>query len=202
MPLICEAFTTDKKIAISFDDGPDEKYTPEILRILKQHNINAAFFCIGKKIEGRESMLNQISDNGHIIGNHSYSHHFWFSMFSSEQMISELSNTDLRIKEATGFRPQLFRPPYGVTNPNIRKAVEAGNYKAIGWSVRSMDTVIKNKQKLLGRLIDAIRPGAVFLFHDTSEITVSVLPQFLNEVQSKGYSIERLDHLLNLKAYV
>ncbi len=201
LPVTCSAITKEKKIAISFDDGPDEKYTPEILRILQQQHVQAAFFCIGKKIAGRESMLLAISENGHLIGNHSFSHHFWFPMFTSEKMISEFIITDNIIKKITGHQPKFFRPPYGVTNPNIRKAVQNRGYKVIGWNVRSMDTVIKERKKLLNKLIDGIRPGAIFLFHDTPEITVAVLPQFLTEVKARGYDVERLDHLLNLKAY-
>ena len=79
--IVCSAKTDKKEIAISFDDGPAANYTPEILQILKQENIKATFFCIGNRIAGNENILKQIKEEGHIIGNHSYSHHFWFDMY-------------------------------------------------------------------------------------------------------------------------
>ena len=97
--------------------------------------------------------------------------------------------------------PKLFRPPYGVTNPNVKKAIINGGYTPVGWSVRSMDTVIKDENKLLKKINTAIKPGAVFLFHDTSKTTVGVLPKFMQEVKKRGYHIVPLDKLLALTAY-
>ena len=76
--IICKAQTNKKEIAISFDDGPAVNFTPAILQVLKNENVKATFFCIGNRIAGNEDILKQIKEAGHIIGNHSYSHHFWF----------------------------------------------------------------------------------------------------------------------------
>lgn len=108
---------------------------------------------------------------------------------------------DDEMVRVTGLKPILFRPPYGVTNPNLKKAIINGNYKPVGWSVRSMDTVIKDEKKLLSKINNALRPGAVFLFHDTSKTTLNVLPEFIKEVKSQGYHIIPLDKLLLLKPY-
>jgi len=97
--------------------------------------------------------------------------------------------------------PKLFRPPYGVTNPNLKKAIIKGDYTPVGWSVRSMDTVIKSEKKLLDKINRSLKPGAVFLFHDTSKTTVNVLPEFIREVKNKGYHIIPLDKLLHLNPY-
>jgi peptidoglycan/xylan/chitin deacetylase (PgdA/CDA1 family) len=199
--IICSANTSQKEIAISFDDGPALNYTPEILRLLKQENIKAIFFCIGNRIAGNENILKQIKEEGHIIGNHSNTHHFWFDMFSSKKMLDDLKQMDHEMEMVTGLQPKLFRPPYGVTNPNLRKAVINGNYTPVGWSVRSMDTVIKDEKKLLDKISRSIKPGAVFLFHDTSKIILSVLPAFIQEVKNRGYTIIPLDKLLHLKPY-
>src|SRR4249919_2505456 len=88
--VICSAKTDQKEIAISFDDGPATNFTPEISQLLKQENIKATFFCIGNRIAGNENILRQIKEHGHIIGNHSYSHHFWFDIFSSKRMLDDL----------------------------------------------------------------------------------------------------------------
>jgi peptidoglycan-N-acetylglucosamine deacetylase len=199
--IICAAATTKKEIAISFDDGPATNYTPEILQLLKTENVKATFFCIGSRIGGNENILRQIKEEGHIIGNHSYSHHFWFDMFSAKKMQDDLQQMDEEMKRVTGLRPKLFRPPYGVTNPNLKKAIVNGGYTPVGWSVRSMDTVIKDGEKLLAKINAGLKPGAVFLFHDTSKTTLEVLPQFIQEVKNKGYQIIALDKLLLLKPY-
>ena len=109
--------------------------------------------------------------------------------------------TDAACEKITGLKPKLFRPPYGVMNPNLRKAIIDGGYTAVGWSVRSLDTVIKDEKTLLKKVIKALRPGAVFLFHDTSAVTVSILPLLIKQVHSLGYDIVRPDKLLHLKPY-
>jgi len=199
--VFCSAKTDRKEIAISFDDGPATNYTPEILQLLKQDNIKATFFCIGNRIAGNESILKQIKDEGHVIGNHSYSHHFWFDMFSFKKMLDDLKMMDREMEKVTGMCPKLFRPPYGVTNPNLKKAIIKGGYTPVGWSVRSMDTVIKDEKKLFSKIKASLKPGAVFLFHDTQKSTLNVLPGFIKEVKSSGYDIVPLDKLLHLKPY-
>ncbi|MFI5157068.1 MAG: polysaccharide deacetylase family protein, partial [Chitinophagales bacterium] len=143
MPVLCSAKTRDKEIAISFDDGPDAEITPAILTILNRANVHAAFFLIGNRIPDREILVRKLYEEGHLIGNHSFSHHALFDFFSSRKMGEDLKSMDQLIINMLGIRPRLFRPPYGVTNPNLKSAVQAGGYKSIGWSIRSLDTVIK-----------------------------------------------------------
>lgn len=199
--IICRANTHKKEIAISFDDGPATNYTKEILEILKAGQVKAAFFCIGNRIAGNEIILKQINEDGHLIGNHSYSHHFWFDMYTAKKMQEDLKQMDAEMERVTGLKPKLFRPPYGVTNPNLAKAIKNGGYTPVGWSVRSMDTVIKDGKKLLDKINAGIKPGAVFLFHDTSKTTLNILPEFIQEVKKRGYSIIPLDKLLALQSY-
>jgi peptidoglycan/xylan/chitin deacetylase (PgdA/CDA1 family) len=108
---------------------------------------------------------------------------------------------DAEMERVTGLRPKLFRPPYGVTNPNLAKAIKAGGYTPVGWNVRSMDTVIKDEKKLLDKINKGIKPGAVFLFHDTSRAIAAILPEFIQEVKKRGYNIVPLDKLLALQPY-
>lgn len=199
--VICKGNTDKKEIAISFDDGPAPLYTPEILQALKKENVKATFFCIGKHIAGNEQILKQVIEEGHLAGNHSYTHHFWFDLFSSKKMLGDLETMDNEMKRVTGLKPKLFRPPYGVTNPNLKKAIIMGGYTPVGWSVRSMDTVIKDEKKLMNKMVASLKPGAVFLFHDTCRVTVQMLPEFIQEVKNKGYDIVPLDKLLALRPY-
>jgi peptidoglycan/xylan/chitin deacetylase (PgdA/CDA1 family) len=199
--VVCSAETGKKQIAISFDDGPKELYTREILEVLKRHHIKAAFFCIGNRIAGNEELLLYLHNEEHIIGNHSYSHHFWFDLFSTKKVIADLQQMDTVTESVIGVKPKLFRPPYGVLNPNIKRAIVKGQYTPIGWSVRSMDTVIDNEKKLFEKITRSLKPGAIFLFHDTSAITLNILPLFIQFVKDEGYEIVRLDKMLHLQAY-
>jgi len=95
----------------------------------------------------------------------------------------------------------LFRPPYGVTNPNLRKAVIEGKYISVGWNIRSLDTVITDHQRLLLKVTKALKPGAVVLFHDTGKAIQSVLPAFIELARQEGFEFVRLDKLLKLEPY-
>ena len=196
----CNAGTTEKIIALTFDDGPAQ-YTASILDTLKQHDAPAAFFCIGKNIAGNEHILQRINEEGHIIGNHSYSHHFWFDMWGAVRMQEDMRGMDNEVFKVTGLNPLLFRPPYGVINPRLAHAIERGKYTSLGWSVRSFDTRIKDKQKLLSHIMKQVRPGGIILLHDSMEITAAILPELIEQIKSSGYSITRLDKMLNIDAY-
>lgn len=201
MKTICKADTVEKKIALTFDDGPLNNHTPQILSVLETCKVKATFFCIGKNAANHTDLLKQAHRQGHIIGSHSYSHSFWFDLLSSKKMEADLQEAHNLFKEALGLSVQWFRPPYGVTNPNLKKAVEHMGYTAIGWNVRSMDTVAKDDQVLLNKLKQSLKPGAIYLFHDTMPITVKVLPDFIIYAQQQGYEITPLDKLLNLQPY-
>ena len=201
MKVLCAGNTNARQIAISFDDGPAKEYTSEVLEILKKNNVPAAFFCIGNRIAGNEDLLHQLITDGHIIGNHSYSHHFWFDMFSAKKMQADIQLMGETVNSNTGLQPKLFRPPYGVTTPNMRKVMNNTDYIAVGWNIRSMDTVIKDPDKLLKKLTGLLKPGAIILLHDTSKVTVSILQQLINEAHDQGYEFVRLDKLLNVVPY-
>lgn len=201
MKTICKADTVEKKIALTFDDGPLNHHTPQVLSILEACKVKATFFCIGKNAATHTDLLKQVHQQGHIIGSHSYSHSFWFDLLSPKKMQADLQLAHNLFKKELGLNVQWFRPPYGVTNPNLKKAVERMGYTAIGWNVRSMDTVAKDDQALLNKLKQSMKPGAIFLFHDTMAVTVSVLADFINYAQQLGYEITPLDKLLNLQPY-
>jgi peptidoglycan/xylan/chitin deacetylase (PgdA/CDA1 family) len=201
IPVVCRAHTDKKEIALTFDDGPHEINTLLVLETLKQKNVAAAFFCIGKCIKDNQDLVKKIDAEGHLIGNHSYSHDFWFDLFPADAMIDELKETDDTVERIIHKTPRFFRPPYGVTNPMLAKAIRARNYVPIGWNVRTMDTVIKDDQKLLTKISGNIRPGDIFLFHDTQDVTVKALPAFINTVHEQGFKIVRLDKLLMTEAY-
>jgi peptidoglycan-N-acetylglucosamine deacetylase len=190
-----------KKVAISFDDGPDSNYTPVVLDLLKQQGIQAAFFVVGNKVEMNREIIRRIDQEGHILGGHSYSHHFFFDLFPAHQMNNELELTENLVMKITGKRMRWFRPPYGVTNPVLAREVRKLGYHVIGWSLKSKDTVIVDSQELLERLQKKIRSGDLILFHDTKPVLLKVLPSFIDFLKSERYQIVRPDQLLNLEAY-
>ena len=197
---ICKANTTEKKIAITFDDGPDSEITPKVLEILDQYNAKATFFCIGKNIENNEDLIKMIDKKGHLIGNHTWTHDRWFDLFSSQKMKAEIEKTSDLLVEIINKKIKLFRPPYGVTNPNLKKAIKDNDFYTIGWSIRSLDT-IADSDKTLKRLKNKLSPGDIILFHDNREHIVDILKSFLEYSKREGYEIIPLVQLLNIKAY-
>ncbi|MFT4024995.1 MAG: polysaccharide deacetylase family protein [Flavihumibacter sp.] len=201
MPVICSGDTGGKKIAISFDDGPDAETTKQVLDILAEKKLPAAFFCIGHKLDAQAALVQRATREGHMIGNHSYSHVNAFGFFSASKVKKELEQTNTALEKITGKKTRFFRPPFGVTNPNIAKAVRQTGMKAIGWNIRSLDTVAQNEEKLLANVLGSLKPGAIVLFHDTMPVTVHILPDFIDSARNLGYVFVRLDELINEKAY-
>lgn len=196
---LCRGTAQQKSIAITFDDGPSE-YTPAVLDLLAVYKVKATFFCVGKAIEAYPQIVKRIHDEGHIIGNHSYSHHALFDFFMANKMTAELLKTQDLIEKHTSKKPRLFRPPYGVTNPALAKAVKRLNYTSIGWSLRSFDTLNCKNEKILKRLERKLKAGDIVLFHDNRENSPELLKSFIEMALSKQFEIKSLDLLLDIKA--
>lgn len=189
-----------RKIAISFDDGP-HPMTEKVLDVLQQYQVKATFFCIGTQIEKHPEIFKRILAEGHVVGNHSYSHSNTFGIFSTDKVTEEIRRTDTVIEDLTGKKILYFRPPFGVTNPRIARATKATAKQVIGWNNRSLDTVIADENKILERVKSKVAPGGIILLHDTSQKTVNVLEQLLLFLQSEKYDVIAIDKLLNLPAY-
>lgn len=201
VPIRCEGPAGSGAIAVTFDDGPLPGKTEEILGILKEHHAPTAFFCIGHRVEKNPELVRQIHAEGHIIGNHSYSHSGTFDLQSTQKIAGELSAADDAVHRILGLKPHFFRPPYGITNPSLARAVRRGGYVTIGWSVRSFDTIIKDKAKLFNRVTRNLKAGDIVLFHDYCDSTIAMLPDFLNHVAKVGLKVVRVDEMLGEKAY-
>nr|WP_241774318.1 polysaccharide deacetylase family protein [Flavobacterium sp. Root935] len=191
---------TQKKIALTFDDGPSE-FTLEVLSLLKKYNAKATFFCIGKNIEKHPEILKQIIAEGHLVANHSYSHSKFFDFYNARQIKEEIEKTDELLERFTSKKINFFRPPYGVTTPSIRRALNITRHKVIGWNIRSLDGGTKNKELIFNRIIQRVSPGGIVLLHDTASHSVLVLEQFLQFLEQNNYEVISIEELLNLKAY-
>lgn len=187
-------------IALTFDDGPNAE-TAAILDVLKQEQVKAAFFCIGKHIERDQATVLRMYDEGHAVGNHSYYHTSGFDWMSSKRMLAEIEKCNSLIRKVTGRQPHLFRPPYGITNPNLYRAVKRSGMASIGWSLRSFDTVVKNPEQLKNRIINKLSGGDIILLHDSMPVTREILTDLIRQARKKGFTFVRIDQLLDVPAY-
>ncbi len=191
----------ENTIAITFDDGIHSEFTPKVLKILKQYDAKATFFLIGKQLEGQEEILKDIIQQGHTIGNHTYSHSNNFGFLKTKEVVSDLKKTQAVVEDLVGLKMNLFRPAFGVTNPRIAKAVDSLELTTIGWSIRSLDTTKISKEKILKRITKNINKGDVVLLHDTSQKTIEVLEQLLVFLENRKLKSITIDQLHKLKAY-
>ncbi len=197
----CHGTTDDKWVSITFDDGPDPVKTPLILEVLKNQEVYATFFFIGKNIEGNELLVKRLSGEGHLIGNHSFSHSGWFDLFSAKRMAAELLKTNQLIENIIGKSPAFFRPPFGVINPMVSKSLQKTRLKAICWDIRSLDTLNKAAEKTSQKILRKLKPGSVILLHDHTKYTGHHLDELLTGIGNAGYRIVPLDKLLKIPAY-
>lgn len=178
--------TTSKKVMLTFDDGPHNPNTIRVLEVLKKHDVKALFFIIGKNIQGNESILKQIIAEGHQIGNHSFSHHNWIDVWTTKKVAEDFMACQ-KLIECYQAKSKLFRPPYGVTNPNIARAVKTLGFQSIGWNVRSYDTSIKDIEKIKQRVLSQLKPGAIILLHDHLDFMPELLETLIPAIKEKGY---------------
>jgi len=200
--VVCRALPEQRAIALTFDDGPHPDQTEKVLEVLRKHDIKACFFCIGKNADAYKDLLKKIDAEGHIIGNHSFSHAFWFDLFPLKKMREEIVNTNILISEVIGKNMRLFRPPYGVTTPNLAKAIKRTGMVPVGWSLRTFDTVAKGDIKKISKKLNRVKPGDVVLFHDHSVNLPEILNEFIIQLKKNNIEIIRFDELTNIKAYV
>lgn len=189
------------QIAITFDDGPHPEITPKVLELLKTYNAKATFFCIGKHIEAYPKVFNAIIEQGHTVGNHTYSHSNNFGFFKTEKVIKELQETNTIVKENFGLMMQLYRPAFGVTNPRIKRAIKVTKLQSIGWSIRSLDTTSRTPKMIFNRTTKNLSKGDVVLLHDTSLKSIVVLERLLLFLQERNIESVTIDSLFNIKAY-
>jgi len=190
--------TQQKVVAITFDDGPT-KFTEKILKHFENQPHKATFFCVGEKIKQHPEIFKKIIKQNHQVGNHTFSHSTKMGFKSKAEILTEIQKTDEVIQQFTSQKNELFRPPFGVTNPNIRKALQQTQHRMIGWKIRSFDTRLKDENKILKRICQQITPGSIILLHDTSEKTEKVVKKLLDFLNEKSYRSMTIEELLKLE---
>lgn len=187
-----------REVALTFDDGPTE-LTPRFLDLLKEHDVKATFFCIGKQIQQYPETFRRIIDEGHSIGNHTLSHARNTGFLSAPEMVKEIEACDEIISKTGNIKTGLYRPPFGVTNPNIAKAIKKTGKISIGWNVRSLDTVTEDEKKIYRKVTKGLKKGSIILLHDTSEKTYNVLVDLLLFLKDQKYSAFTVDSMIKFK---
>lgn len=175
------------KIALTFDDGPCEPETSKVLDTLKKHNVKATFFVIGKNIPGSEEMLRRMIKEGHSVGSHSYSHHFWIDLWGKKKLKEDIEKSIAEIENCTAQKVKLFRPPYGVTTPNFAYVLKELNLQSIGWNMRSYDTSTSELNKVLARVLQQTKNGSIILLHDRLEYMPELLDKLIPALKEKKF---------------
>lgn len=202
----------DEKIAyLTFDDGPTLRATPKVLDILKEEDIKATFFVIGKYVAKHPELVKRAYDEGHYIANHGYDHSNKKLYESSESFINEIKDTDLEIGKAIGidnYCSHIFRFPNGYMSPNNKsqkkkcaKLLQDMNYTYVDWNCLNNDSVKKySKAQLLNNLKKSSKNKGtlVILMHDTSDVsdTPSVLKDSIDYLKKEGYAFQNFYEFL------
>ncbi len=198
--LTYNSIKTDQKVlAMTFDDGPHPSNTPRLLKILRDRNIKATFYLVGKNAKAYPSIVRQMVAEGHEIGNHTWTHGSLTSM-SDEQIRRELTMSSDAVFEAAGYRPQTIRPPYGAINQRVKELMfsEFG-YPTIMWSVDPQDWRKPGVAVVTSRIVTASHPGAILLAHDIHAPTIDAMPGTFDQLLAKGYRFVTVSQLMNIE---
>jgi peptidoglycan/xylan/chitin deacetylase (PgdA/CDA1 family) len=200
---VCRGDITAKGVALTFDDGPDPATTPNLLKVLKQHEIKAAFFPIGKKIRTCPELIKEIDQEGHVIGNHTFRHGWWTNFLISGALDREIRMAQEAIETAIGKVPAYFRPPMGLTNPHLKGKLKKHGLSVVGWDVRPFDTRT-SAEKVIRNVLKGIHNGSIILLHDTRRAPVDLahlIDELVTEIKARGYTFIGLGELTGIKAY-
>ena len=199
-PFVCRGSGSERRVALTFDDGPDAQSTPALLDLLRREETRAAFFCIGQRIAAHPDIAARIVREGHLLENHSYHHSNATNFFTVRRLKEEISKTQAAAQSATGTAPALYRPPIGQSNPRTFRAARALGMRVVGWTAGGLDTVLKQPERVVARVLKRLKPGAIILLHDgniPADRVVANVQLLLDSLRTLNYEVVRLDELLN-----
>lgn len=195
-----------KRVALTFDDGPDDVWTPQVLTVLSQLRIASTFMCVGRRVEANPQVLRRIIREGHVVGNHTYDHPNLTKVPISEVQ-SEIQRTDEAVQRVGGVRPRLFRPPYGSLNDAVIQEIIRLGDMILFWNVDSLDWSGLTAEQVSINVLAHTRPGSIILFHaaggtgESLADTVQALPYIARTLRNEGYSFATIPELLNIQPY-
>lgn len=197
-----------REIALTFDDGPDPRWTPPLLDLLDAHGQRATFFVIGARAELYPGLLQDIAARGHEIGNHTWSHSYLTPFLSPRGLARELIQTNTVIEQLTGKRPRWFRPPVGLLSPRVVSGADHANVEIVCWSATARDGTRRTTiNEAFERLNRALKPGAILVLHDArvndarfdegheEPVAIRVVSQLLDRMEAQGLRSVTLSEL-------
>lgn len=194
----CRSKTSEKIVGISFDDGPVEN-TGKILQVLKDYQATASFFFIGENVEQLPGMVEKVFNAGCVIGNHAYHHKYYFPLQSPKSISAEIEKANDAVFQVINKKIRFFRPPFGVTNPMVAKGIKKSGMISVGWSIRSLDTAIKDEKRIIKRITKKIKPGKIILLHSSTKNIEVILDKLLEWLVEHNYKTVSLDKMINEK---
>ena len=196
---LCHGHRNQRKIAFTFDDGPDPQTTPALIELLGKHKIKATFFVIGAKAEKHPDIIKQLTDAGHLVANHSYTHPWYCNFLFGRTLEKQILRTKTMLKKITGSDSTFFRPPMGLTNPHYRRILEKNNMTIVGWDIRTFDKYRK-KHQIVEKIFKKKRNGNIILMHDCG-VSIEKLQYIITTVAEKlhtqGYSFVTIDKMVD-----
>lgn len=199
---ICRVDTGPQKlVALTFDDGPDPRFTNQILDILLKYQVRACFFVIGKNAEQYPELITREIREGHEVENHTFNHPF-LSQSGMVETETEIRRTGEIIKQLTHKEPHYFRPPRNLFTQDTLDIAAKNGYQTVLWSICVEHRASKTPHDMAQRVIQASDPGMIILAHDGNldrSKTVEALPIIIEAYQQGGYTFVRLDELLAAK---
>lgn len=204
--IIRRARTDEPLIALTFDDGPSPEFTPRILDILKNYDVQACFFVVGVHVRKHPDIVLRMYNEGHDIGNHTYDH-VNVPTTAAPVLSSQLLATNIEIMKVTGEHPLYARPPRGMYDARYRRLVELMGMHTVLWSLSSQDwRGSMSPERMKNRVMSRVKPGDILLFHDSGNLirsegssrqrTVDALPGIIEELQARGFRLAPLSRLL------
>lgn len=201
---LLQGSSKEKRVALTFDDGPDETFTPLVLDELNKAGVKATFFVVGNRIEANPDIIQRIVNEGHAVGNHSYSHPNYLKL-SDEEFRKEIDTTDKLIQTYIGHRPSLVRPPYGGVTENQINWLASMEKKIINWNVDSLDWKGLSADEVYANIMDATQNGSIILQHsaggDGEDLTgtVEALGRVIAKLKEKNMELVTVPNLIHLK---
>jgi peptidoglycan/xylan/chitin deacetylase (PgdA/CDA1 family)/uncharacterized membrane protein YbhN (UPF0104 family) len=196
--------TSDRVLALTFDDGPSADWTPPVLDALRDNNARATFFVLGRNAEAHPELIRRISDEGHEIASHGYDHAL-LTFASQADVDRQLERTERSLADALGEEPRarLFRAPHGFRNPFVARATSRRGYEVVGWTKGVWDTAKPGVETIVRRTIGGFRPGGILLLHDADgsganderSQTVEAVPEIVERAHAAGYELVTVSEL-------
>lgn len=183
-----------KKIAITFDDGPHPKYTLKLLDELKKRNVKATFFVIGENVSNNPDVIKRMAEDGHLIGNHTYSH-VQLTCISEEKAITEINKTSELITTYAGVSPKYIRPPYGMYSDALKRET---NLTPVLWTVDPRDWSVLNTDSVVKHVLKCAKSGDIILLHDIFDTSVEAAFQIIDALKAEGYEFVTVDEFIKV----